>query len=331
MGFACLGRGAEWAQLRAAAARAIVPAMRALACGSWFLAASLMSAIAWGAPPEPRPEPLAPAPAEPAPPPPEPAQPAVEAVPEEAAPASAPPVTTSPPATAPLEERRLGTALAVGARSALPGGVATASPFERDFDALPLTLEARFGFNARLGTSFADSANEGLLGTHFAIGGYLAWKPEYALGLELEHAGLGSVRALSGQDSIDAEYRATSAWIAARVFPVRRERLDLFVNLRVGLALQHVDARGTRADSSSFTVPAKSFACSESDGPGFGLGGALGVAYRLSPHFALVSRVDATGERLSGEPFGRCADGIGSVASVSGTVGLAFELDTASK
>ena len=279
------GRGAEWGQLHVAAARAIVAAMRALACGSWLLAASLTSAIAWGALADPPP-------------------------------ASEPPAPAEPPAPEPRAQS---------------DEVATASPFERDFEALPLTLEARFGFNARLGSSFADSANEGLLGTHFAIGGYLAWKPEYALGLELESAGLGSVRALSGQDSIDAEYRATSAWLAARVFPIRRERLDLFVNLRIGLALQHVDARGTRADASLFSVPAKSFACSESDGPGFGLGGALGVAYRLSPHFALVSRVDATGERLSGEPLGTCADGVGSIASVSGTVGLAFELDTASK
>ena len=333
MGFTGQGRGGSRGQLRAAAARAIVAAMRALACGSWLLAASLTSVIAWGAPPEPPPAPEPTPPAEPAPPPPEPTPPPVEAAPEvtEAAPTAASPVTLPPAPTAPLDERRPGTTLAVGARSAPTNDVATASPFERDFDALPLTLEARFGFNARLGSSFADSADEGLLGTHFAIGGYLAWKPEYALGVELEHTGLGSVRAQSGQDSLDAEYRSTSAWLAARVFPIRRERLDLFVNLRVGLALQQVDARGTRLDSSSITVPARSFACSEWDGPGLGLGGALGLAYRLSPHFSLVSRLDATGERLSGEALGTCADGIGSVASVSGSVGLAFELDTANR
>ena len=206
-----------------------------------------------------------------------------------------------------------------------------ASAFARDFDALPLTLEVRFGFNARLGSSFDASAHEQLLDTAFAIGGYLAWSPEYALGLEVEHSGLGRVRGLSGQNSIDAEYSVNSAWLAARVFPIRRERLDVFVNLRLGLAMQQVSALGTRITSDSITVPATSFSCSESDGPGIGLGGAVGVAYRLARHVSFVSRVDATGERLSGDQLGTCADGIGSVASISGTLGLAYEFDTAPK
>ncbi len=203
------------------------------------------------------------------------------------------------------------------------------SEYERNYDALPLTLEARFGFNARLGRSFDDAADEGLLGTNFAIAGFLAWSPEYALGLELEHTGLGSVRGLSGQNSIDAEYSATGAWLAARVFPIRRERLDVFVNLRLGLILQHVDALGTRVDSTSITVPAQSFACSEWDGPGVGLGGAIGLAYRLSRRVAFITRVDATGERLSGDQLGTCADGIGTVSSLGGSLGLSFDIDTA--
>ncbi|MET0790136.1 MAG: hypothetical protein ABW061_01320 [Polyangiaceae bacterium] len=205
------------------------------------------------------------------------------------------------------------------------------SPYQRDYDALPFTLEARFGFNARLGSAFAASAHEELLDVDYALGGYLAWTSEFALGLELEHSGLGRARALSDQNSIDAEYSATGAWLAARVFPIRRERLDVFVNLRIGLVLQHVDALGTRVEASSITVPAVSFSCAEWDGPGLGLGGAVGLAYRLSHHVALVSRVDATGARLSGDTLGSCADGIGSVASVGGSVGLTYEFETAPK
>ncbi|MEI9952674.1 MAG: hypothetical protein WDO74_27755 [Pseudomonadota bacterium] len=149
--------------------------------------------------------------------------------------------------------------------------------------------------------------------------------------MELDHSGLGGVRALSGQNSIDSQYTATGAWLGARVFPIRRERLDFFVNLRIGMVFQHVNAFGTRADSGSITVPAQSFACSEWDGPAIGLGGALGLAYRLGRHFSFVSRVDLNGERLSGESLGTCADGIGSVASLSGSVGLAFEFETAPK
>jgi hypothetical protein len=182
--------------------------------------------------------------------------------------------------------------------------------------------------NTRLSASFDDAAHEQLLDSTFALGAYLAWNPEYAIGLEFEHAGLGRVRGVADESSIDSEYSATGGWLAARVFPWRSERWDVFVNLRLGLVYQHVDTLGTRPTSSSIAVPPSAFSCSESDGPGFGLGGALGAAFRLSRHFSVLSRVDATGERLSGDVLGTCADGIGSVTTVSGTVGVAYEIET---
>jgi hypothetical protein len=220
--------------------------------------------------------------------------------------------------------------LVLGARVA-PVQPTTQSPYQLNYEALRVALEARFGFNARLGSSFAASAHERRVDTDFAFGGYLAWKPEFALGLELEQSGLGRARALSAQNSIDAEYSATGAWLAARVFPIRRERLDVFVNLRIGLVFQHVSALGTRQESLSITDPAVSFSCSEWDGPGAGLGGAVGLSYRLSRHVSVLSRVDATGARLSGETLGTCADGIGSVSSLGGSIGLAYEFEAAAK
>src|SRR6185295_15559614 len=132
-----------------------------------------------------------------------------------------------------------------------PSEVEAPTNFTRDFNALPLTLEARLGFNARLGSSFGDATQEEHWGATYAVAAYLAWKPEFALGLEFDHSGLGSVRALSGQTSIDNQYNASGAWLAARVFPIRRERLDLFVNLRIGMVWQHISALGTRADGMS--------------------------------------------------------------------------------
>ena len=114
--------------------------------------------------------------------------------------------------------------------------------FARNYRALPLSLELRFGVNSRLSSSFDAAAHEELIDSSWAMAGYLAWNPEYAVGLELEHSGLGRVRGTSGRNSIDADYSASGAWLAARVFPVRRERFDLFVNLRLGLVLQHVEA-----------------------------------------------------------------------------------------
>ena len=254
--------------------------------------------------------------------------------PDTAAPAPAATAESAPPpalpqAAAPLDEQRPATTLAASAREAPAAPLA--GRFGFDYDLLPLTLEGRFGFNARFGSSFDSSDNDQVLDTSFALGAYLAWSPEYAVGLELEQTGLGRIRGLSGENSIDAEYSATSAWLATRVFPWHSERLDVFVNLRLGLAMQHVNALGTRVESDSIAVPAQSFSCTAWDGPGIGLGAALGLNYRLARHVAFVSRLDATGERLSGDELGTCADGIGSVTSVAGSVGLAYTFETAKK
>jgi len=305
----------------------------------WFLLAlSFMSSLAQAQPAGPSVAPAAAAPS------PEPAPPAPPSPPEPAPPAT-PPTANEVPATSAGEALPSDTAASAATSATSPAQVraeqtkpvAETPPllapqpptdFTRDFSALPLTLEARFGFNARLGSVFDDAADEEHWDASYAFASYLAWRREFALGLELDHSGLGRVRALTGQTSVDNEYSATGAWLGARVFPVRTERLDIFVNLRVGMIWQHVDALGTRAGA-SITQPAQSFSCADWDGPGLGIGGSLGLAYRLGRHIAFVSRLDLTGQRLSGESLGTCADGIGSVASLGGSVGLAFEFETA--
>ncbi|MEO8904531.1 MAG: hypothetical protein ABI488_19180 [Polyangiaceae bacterium] len=311
--------------------------MRALACGSVLLSACLLAGSALAQPvPAPAPTPPVPAPA--APTPPEPAPPPAEAPTSTAAPtsteaapsapsAASPALPSSPPAVAPLDERHPATTLAVNAQLETKPAPEP-SPYKRNYDALPLTLEARFGFNTRLNSTFGESAHEQLLDSTWALSGFLAWSADYAIGLEVEHAGLGRVRGLSGENSIDADYSATSGWLGARVFPWRSERWELSVNLRLGLAFQHVNALGTRQMSTSITVPPSSFSCSETDGPGLGIGGGVGAALRLSRHFSVRSRLDAAGEHLNGDALGSCADGLGSVASVSGTLGLAYEFET---
>lgn len=304
--------------------------MRALACGSVLLSACLLAgpALAQGAPPPAPPSPAPPAPAPPAPvPPPAEAPTSTENAPP-LPPQASPALPGAPPVTAPLDERHPATTLAVSAQAETKPAVVR-SPYQRSYDALPLTLEARFGFNTRLNDSFNAAAHEQLLDSTWALSGFLAWSADYALGLELEHAGLGRVRGLSGESSIDGEYSATGGWLGARVFPWRSERWEVFVNLRIGLVFQHVNALGTRQMSPVITVPPSSFACTETDGPGFGIGGGIGAALRLSRHVSVRSRFDATGERLSGDALGTCAEGIGSIATLSGTLGLAYEFETA--
>ena len=308
--------------------------------GSWSLlvAASFTSSLALAEPAATSVAPAAPAPApEPAPPPPEPTPEPAPTAPGDSA-ASATDTPVAPPSDTHATPSDTPSPAQVRAEAKPPVGTTRApsegeppTDFTRDFNALPLSLEARLGFNARLGSSFDDATEEQNWGASYAVAAYLAWKPEFALGLEFDHVGLGSVRALTGQTSTDNQYNASGAWIGARVFPIRRERLDFFVNLRVGMVWQHASALGTRNQGMSITEPAQSYSCTESDGPGIGLGAGLGVAYRLGRHVAFVSRLDLSGMRSSGEYLGTCTDGIGSVANLSGSVGLAFEFETAPK
>ena len=320
--------------------------MRALGSWSLLLAVCFTSSLALAEPIAPAPATAPtpesappPEPAPPSPPTPAPVPPEVAPTPPQATGEGSATSTTEAGTGAPATAATAGTAPAqVRAEEAKPVGTSAAaaeaeSPtdFTRNFRALPLTLEARFGFNARLGSSFDAATDEEHWGASYAFASYFAWRPEFALGLELDHSGLGRVRALTGQTSVDNEYTATGAWLGARVFPIRGERFDFFVNLRLGMVWQHVDSLGTRALSTSITEPAQSYACADWDGPGLGLGGGLGLAYRLSRHFSFVSRIDLNGVRLDDGSLGTCADGIGSVATLGGSVGLAFEFETAPK
>ena len=204
------------------------------------------------------------------------------------------------------------------------------APFARDYGALPLTLEARFGFNARLGSSFDASADEEVFDASYS-----------ALGRVFGNWNLRATRWASSSSTAGSvecapwpprtrstRNTASPAHGSLRAFSRgAAERLDLFVNLRIGLAMQHLDALGTRQDSASITTcPPRASRAARGMAPGIGLGAALGMPdYRLGRHFAFVTRLDAAGERLNGAELGTCADGIGSVTTVAGTVGLAFE------
>jgi hypothetical protein len=191
---------------------------------------------------------------------------------------------------------------------------------------LPLTFEARAGLSARLGGSAATFDEEELFATAYGLGAWLEPSQELAFGLELEHAGLGNARDLSGLSSVDVEYSVTSAWLATRVFPTRKQRVDAFVALRLGLGWQSVSATGTREQFPT-TAPARVFSCSEREGPGLSLGGGAGLNLRVSRRVSLVPRVDFVGQRLTGEALGSCALGVGSVTAAAATLGLGYAFD----
>jgi hypothetical protein len=198
----------------------------------------------------------------------------------------------------------------------------TEPPRPRDFG-----IELDFGLNARLGES-GSYAREQAYGAAYGVGTWVLLAERVELGFELTHAELGRVSNERGPNLIWAEYGVTTLWLGGRFEPWRGRELVTFVALRVGLGAQTVSARGTRERGSTL-APADEFACSETDGPGFALGGGAGAAWLLGPRVQLVARVDASAHRLESEWLGRCAIGIGSATSVGFGLGFAYGFEVA--
>lgn len=262
---------------------------------------------AQAAPEEPRPD--APPPPEPEPPP-SPSDPVPAVIPP-TAPAQAPPrLVRKEYETPPRDE-------AADGRDPRP---------LRVFD---FAVELDLGANQRFGGASSFESQE-RLGVAYGASFWLALDELVALGLELEHVGLGSARDENGANVLNAEWAATSAALSGRFVPWKSADWEPFVALRVGLALQHVEADGVRPQASPFESP-RVFSCEETDGPGLALGGGVGAALGLGERLRLLGRLDADGHRLTSEAVGGCAVGVGASTSVSLGIGLVYGFDASNR
>ncbi len=86
------------------------------------------------------------------------------------------------------------------------------------------------------------------------------------------------------------------------------------------------DADGTRT-TTSFVQPAEPYSCSASDGPGFSLGGGLGLDLDVGREVSFISQLSATAYRQTSDTIGSCAPGSGSVTGIGASIGFAYRFD----
>lgn len=241
------------------------------------------------------------------------------------------------PASAPAPEAAPSIAPAVEPPSAqrseaAPGAPAKLAPLVRDEEKLPpferahsaLTLDARLGMSWRpQGDSGFD--DEETLGTDLGASLYWDFTHELAAGLEVARTSLGRGNALSGLDSISADYTAWSAMLGFRAYPKRSELLDVFVGIQAGVGVQGISATGTQNNGA--LIPASSYTCSGSDAPGFQLGGGVGARFMLAPRWGITARIDGTGRKFTDEVIDECARGLGTTTTVSGSLALGYDFD----
>lgn len=225
----------------------------------------------------------------------------------------------SPDATAPTPAAMLG----VNVPHDRPPPVADDRDAWQAGHALGVNVVVRGGSRVGAPSFSADTQEKAGLG--FGLGAAFRLTPEFSFGFGLSRMSLGAAASTSGQSTVNANYATTELELGARAYPFRWNEAELFVGLHAGLAWQDVDASGLRPSVN--LEPAQAFRCSDTSGPGFALGAELGGALRLARDFWFVGDVGADGYRLTSDPIGTCAVGIGSITALSVGAGLLYAFD----
>jgi hypothetical protein len=236
--------------------------------------------------------------------------------PEPSPPPAAAPM--SPPPALPGPTIQGGGPDVVGARA--PGR--RVAPPERT-----LGLEAKAGLGARLGGDSSGIGDEEPVDATFGAGLWLSPERLWSLGLAYQRLGLGGGRSLPSEGSVSVQREVDTAWLGGRAYPWRSDELGIYVTLALGLSWQQVAASGSRAKGTGNVLPPEPFACSASDGPGFALGGGVGLDVEMAESLAFLAQLDGTAHRLTSEPIGGCAPGSGSVTGVAAQIGFSYRFD----
>lgn len=297
-----------------------------------FLLASGVCSLAWAQVPPPNVPPGSPLPPADAPPVDEPTNPdaseppgasAGEPVAPAVEPLPAPPIASEPaPALAPV--------IIPPVQPAFPPGSMDAPPDEKR--ALPppettLALELDIGAGTRLGGSGDFDLNRDQSGgVTFGPSLWLSLSRLWSAGLAYERSMLGGDRSNAGANTIDVTRALDAVWLRGRAYPWRTNDFGLYVGLGLGASWQRVRSTGTRA-SDDFVRPSAPYSCSATDGPGFALGGGLGLDLDMSRSVAFVTGVDAAAHRQTGDVVDGCAPGSGSITSIGARIGFAYRFD----
>lgn len=159
------------------------------------------------------------------------------------------------------------------------------------------------------------------------LGAWLAPTSAWAVGLTLEHVGLGKDHYSTdprGQ-TLNVSYAVDTLWLGAR-FYFWNERPAFYLGVAAGPALPRVRATGTRESGQLFTEPPQPFECSASGRIGGAVAAAAGVEFDIGDHWSLVGEGRATSHFVgrSAAPFDGCAPGSGVAVGGSLRVGFAY-------
>lgn len=261
----------------------------------------------------------------------QPAAPAAPAAPA-TAPAAAPPAAAAPaPAAAPAAQPAPAFApttapapAATADQGAGVGAKAKKHPPEKT-----LGIEVDAGTSARLDSAPPGSSSHESVNLTYGGGVWFAPARLYSLGLSFQHAGIGSDTSSPIGNTVSVARDLNTLWLGGRAYPLRNDKIGLYIQLNLGATWQHLDASGTVLTNQQMVATVHPFECSASQGPGFAIGGGVGGDIDLNSHLAFLANAGLSAHRLSSNPsdLGGCAPGSGSVAEFGARIGFMYRFD----
>ena len=241
-----------------------------------------------------------------------------------AAPSTAP--AAAPAAVPPAAPQPAMAASAPPAQDQGAGSGASKAPLPPPEKTFGIELDA--GTNARLDGASPGFNNHEAADITFGGGLWFAPARLYSLGLSFQRAGIGSETSSPVGSSVAVTRDLNTLWIGGRAYPLRNDKVGLYIALNLGASWQHVDATGATV-TQQYTTPAQPFACSATQGPGFAIGGGVGADVDLDRHLAFLVGADISAHRLSSDPadLGGCAPGSGSVTNLAARIGFMYRFD----
>jgi hypothetical protein len=240
-----------------------------------------------------------------------------------------PPPPPEPPVTPPLDTTPApaGPGMLPPPPSGLDLGEAPDEPEDPPPPQRTLGLQLSAGIDRRLGDDTTGISDAEPVDLTFGAGLWFAPDRLWSLGLGYQRLGLGGSVTPAREDSLSVQRDIDTIWAGGRAYPLRSDAIGLYIALALGASWQRAQASGSRSGAVPGVSPPETFACSASDGPGFALGGGVGIDVDIDRRLAFLAQVDGTGHRLTSETLDGCVAGSGSVTAVGAQLGFMYRFD----
>ncbi len=199
-----------------------------------------------------------------------------------------------------------------------------------------LSIEGNVAGAVRLGSLSSGYESASRSGLMYGGGLYFAPDRHWAIGLSYEYS-LATREHLNPTSNVtigNIDRTLQTVALNLRAYPVRSDKIGLYVNLMAGATWQTADGTGAYVDNTFPASPAKTYSTSGGPQTGLALGAGVGMDLDLSNDVAMLTSVNFTQHRLSSDQLSGATQplpGIGSTSELDFRVAFQYRFDLSGK